>query len=301
MMTPVPIILFTYKRIDSLKKSLASLTQCPLSADSELIVFSDAPKSDTDIEKVHAVRKYLRTVTHFKKITIVERVSNMGVDYNIINGIKEVAEYCDKFIILEDDLVFSENFLLFMNQALYQYENYPDVLSVSGFSFVNKIPANYAYDTYFTNRSWSWGWGSWGSKMKPVDWDVKDFSSFIKNEQEQALFNKTGGSDLTKMLRETMKGTIRAWDIRLFYYQFKHKLISLYPVSSKTVNIGFTKEGSNTFGYNRYKTTLDESNKQNFIFPDNSHIDERLNAAFLKKNNLVNRIITRVFSMIGVK
>jgi len=301
MMTPAPIVLFTYKRIDSLKKSLASLSRCPLSADSELIVFSDAPKNDTDIEKVEAVRTYLRTVTHFKKIKIVERVSNMGVDYNIINGIKEIAAHCSSFIILEDDLIFAENFLLFMNQALSHYENYPDVLSVSGFSFVGKIPENYPYDTYFTNRSWSWGWGSWGSKMQAVDWDVKDFDNFIKNGQEQALFNKTGGSDLTKMLRETMEGKIRAWDIRLFYYQFKHKLVSLYPVSSKTVNIGFTKEGSNTFGYNRYKTTLDMSNKQDFVFPGNSHIDERLNAAFLRKNNLANRIMTRVFSMIGVK
>jgi hypothetical protein len=300
-MTPAPIALFTYKRIDSLKKSLASLSKCPLSADSELIVFSDAPKNDSDIEKVNIVRAYLKTVTCFKKITINERTTNMGVDYNIINGIKEISGYCEKFILLEDDLVFSENFLVFMNQALAHYENYPEILSVSGFSFVSNIPAGYAYDTYFTSRSWSWGWGSWGSKMKDVDWDVKDFNDFIENKSTQTMFNKSGGSDLTKMLRETMEGKIRAWDIRLFYYQFKHKLLSLYPVSSKTVNIGFTPEGSNTFGYNRYKTVLDNTNKQHFVLPDNSQVDKRLNAAFLRKNNLTNRIMTRLFSMIGIK
>jgi len=87
----------------------------------------------------------------------------------------------------------------------------------------------------------------------------------------------------------------------MFYYQFKNKLVTLYPVSSKVVNIGFTPEGHNTFGYNRYKTVLDDSKKQNFVFPDNSKIDERLNAAFLAKNNITNRIITRVFSMVGIK
>ena len=298
---PAPIVLFTYKRIDSLKKSLASLSACSLSADSDLVVFSDAPKSEADLEKVNAVRQHLKSVTHFKSVRVIERTANMGVDYNIINGIKEMAAHCDKFIILEDDLIFSENFLVFMNQALARYENYPEVLSVSGFSFVNKIPKNYAYDTYFTRRSWSWGWGTWGSKIKHADWDVKDFDTFISDKKMQSGFNNSGGSDLTKMLRETMEGKIRAWDIRLFYYQFKNKLVTLYPVSSKVVNIGFTPEGHNTFGYNRYKTVLDDSKKQNFVFPDNSKIDERLNAAFLAKNNITNRIITRVFSMVGIK
>ena len=137
--------------------------------------------------------------------------------------------------------------------------------------------------------------------MKEVDWDVKDFNTFIESKEQQTLFNKNGGSDLTKMLRETMEGKIRAWDIRLFYYQFKHKMLTLYPVSSKTVNIGFTPEGSNTFGYNRYKTKLDDTNKQQFVLPGNSQVDNRLNNAFLRKNSLSNRIMTRLFSMIGVK
>jgi hypothetical protein len=300
-MKTATIILFTYKRIDSLKKCIASLAACELSAESDLVVFSDAPKSEADAEKVAVVRAYLHTVNQFKTTKIVERKTNMGVDYNIINGIKEIENTCDTFIILEDDVVFSENFLLFMNQSLSYYENYPEVLSVSGFNFVNNIPAAYAYDGYFTNRSWSWGWGSWGAKIKQVDWDVKDFNDFAEDKSMQSDFNKTGGSDLTRMLLHTMEGKIRAWDIRLFYYQFKHKLVTLYPVSSKTINIGFTKEGSNTFGYNRYKPILDVSNKQNFVFPEKNLIDKKVNALFLKKNNLSSRIKTRVFSMIGIK
>ncbi|GAC1426252.1 MAG: hypothetical protein NVSMB7_02710 [Chitinophagaceae bacterium] len=300
-MKPATIVLFTYKRISSLRKCLASLSACELSAASDLIVFSDAPKNDADAEKVAVVRAYLHTLNQFKSVRIVERSTNMGVDYNIINGIKEIETHCEKFIILEDDVVFAENFLLFMNQALSYYQNYPEVLSVSGFSFVHPIPAGYAYDSYFTHRSWSWGWGSWASKIKQVDWDVKDFDAFARNKTMQSDFNNTGGSDLTRMLLHTMNGKIRAWDIRLFYYQFKHRLVTLYPVSSKTINIGFTKEGSNTFGYNRYKPVLDESNKKNFLFPESSSINQKINTLFLKKNNLPSRIKTRVFSMIGIK
>ncbi|MEP7279958.1 MAG: hypothetical protein ABI813_15020, partial [Bacteroidota bacterium] len=264
-METATIVLFTYKRIESLKKCLASLASCELSAVSDLVVFSDAPKSDADAGKVAVVRKYLRTINQFNSVRIVERTTNMGVDYNIINGLKEIAASSERFIILEDDVVFSKNFLLFMNQSLSYYENHPGVLSISGFAFVNNIPVSYPYDAYFTYRSWSWGWASWSSKIKQVDWEVTDFDAFAADKKMQSRFNKTGGSDLTRMLLHTMEGKIRAWDIRLFYYQFKHKLVTLYPVTSKTINIGFTKEGSNTFGYNRYKPILDTSNKKLFV------------------------------------
>lgn len=300
-MTAAPIVLFTFNRAESVKKSLSSLLQCTMAADSELLVFSDAPRNDSDIEKVNEVRKYLKALTGFKKVTVNERMANLGVDYNIINGLKEICEQYEKFIVIEDDLIFSENFLLFINQGLEHFQNYPSVVNISGFSYVSNIPDGYKYDSYFTRRSWTWGWGGWGSKMKNIDWEVKDFDTFINNPSEQNLLKKTGGSDLPKMLRDTMEGRMRTWDVRFFYYQFKHSLLTIYPVSSKTVNIGFTKEGSHTFGYNRYGTTLDSSNKQHFNFPDNTIVDERLNAAFLRRNNLSNRIITRVLSMMGVK
>jgi len=300
-MKTATIVLFTYKRINSLRKCLASLAACELAAESDLVIFSDAPKNDTDTENVAVVRNFLRTVNQFKSIRVVERPTNMGVDYNIINGIKEIQSTCEQFIILEDDVVFSDNFLVFMNQALTRYQDSPTVLSVSGFAFVNNVPPDYDYDSYFTYRSWSWGWGSWSSKIKAVDWDMKDFPAFAANPREQRLFNKTGGSDLTRMLLHTMEGKIRAWDIRLFYYQFKHKMVTLYPVKSKTINIGFTKEGSNTFGYNRYKPVLDETGKKDFRFPPETLVDKKINDLFLKKNNLTSRIKTRVFSMIGIK
>ncbi len=300
-MQTATILLFTYKRIDSLKKCIASLIACDLSATADLIIFSDAPRNDTDAEMVAVVRAFLRTIGHFKSVRIVEREKNMGVDYNIITGIQETASGLEKFIILEDDLVFEQNFLVFMNQSLSFYQNHPEVLSVSGFAFINHIPADYPYDIYFTRRSWSWGWGSWGPKIKSVDWDVKDFAGFEQDGALQQQFNKAGGSDLSRMLLHTMRGKIRAWDIRLFYYQFKHQLLTAYPVSSKTNNIGFTKEGSNTFGYNRYKPVTDKSNKKEFRFPDNAVVDKKINRLFLRKNNLVSRITTRVFSMIGVK
>jgi len=300
-MEAAPIVLFTYKRLDSLEKSMASLAACELAARSELIVFSDAPKNDSDIEKVTAVRSFLHNIKGFKTVRVIERTGNLGVDYNLINGLSEIASLHEKFIVIEDDLLYAKNFLVFLNKALDYYQHYPEVFNISAFSFINKIPVDYRYDAYFTRRSWTWGWAGWGHKMTGIDWEVKEYPMFKKDKALQAAFNESGGSDLSKMLYNTMEGIIRTWDVRMFYHQFRNKSFTLYPVKSKVVNIGFHGEGSHTFGYNRYKTSLDDSNKNEFNFPETSVPDERLNAAFLRRNNVANRVMTRVYSMMGIK
>jgi len=292
-----PLILFTYKRCDSLKDSIGSLCKCELSKESELIVFSDAPKASGDKEDVAEVRDYLHSIEHFKKVTIIERSENLGVDYNIINGLKEISVKHESFIVIEDDLIYASNFLWFMNKALEFYSQMTEVMLICAFSYVDKIPQTYTYDTYVTKRSWPWGWASWGDRIKHVDWEVADYKRFSKDKKLQNEFNESGGSDLAIMLSHTMEGRMRTWDIRMFYYQFKSKLLTIYPTVSKTDNIGFHQFASHTWGYNRYRVDLDKSNSKDFRFNKNLTINETINKEFLKKNNITNRILTKLFSI----
>jgi GT2 family glycosyltransferase len=95
-----PIILFTYKRLDTLQPCLASLRKCSESEQSDLIIVSDFAAQESDIEKVKAVRQFLRTIKDFKTIEIIERTQNLGVDYNIIEGIKFMTTRFPKFIVI---------------------------------------------------------------------------------------------------------------------------------------------------------------------------------------------------------
>ncbi len=45
MNTLAPVLLFTYKRIDTLKLTVEALVSNSLSSDSELFIFSDGPKN----------------------------------------------------------------------------------------------------------------------------------------------------------------------------------------------------------------------------------------------------------------
>jgi len=124
-MNSAPILLFTYKRLDTLQRCVASLQKCPESVQSDLIIVSDYAAKEVDVEKVKAVREFLPTITGFKTIEIIARETNFGVDYNIIDGIQMMAARFPQFVVVEDDLVVQEGFLRFLNTSLDYYANHP--------------------------------------------------------------------------------------------------------------------------------------------------------------------------------
>jgi len=291
-----PIILFTYKRLDTLKRCVESLQKCPESVFSDLIIVSDHWANEVDVAKVTAVREFLLTIKGFQQIKIIERDQNHGVEHNIIKGIKLMASSYKQFIVVEDDLVVQDGFLRFLNASLDFYANYPEVLSVSGFTFVDKIPEDYHYDAYFAKRICPWGWGTWAHKIIEVDWNVQDKDVFLQSSLLQRKFN-AWGSDRSRMLVGALENKIRAWDIRLDYYQFKNNLCTLYPVVSFVENIGFgCIDASNTLGYNRYKTRLKNSNKGTFQLPKLVLFNKAISNIFISKNSISQRILTRLLN-----
>ena len=68
--------------------------------------------------KVSEVREYIKKVSGFKKITIIQRERNFGLASNIIDGVTKIVNEYNRIIVLEDDLITSPCFLTFMNEGL---------------------------------------------------------------------------------------------------------------------------------------------------------------------------------------
>ena len=77
-----------------------------MSKDTIIYIFSDGWKSLSDKNDVEAVRKYLKKIKIFKKITIIERSKNLGLSKNIISGVSEILKKYKSVIVIEDDLIF---------------------------------------------------------------------------------------------------------------------------------------------------------------------------------------------------
>ncbi len=293
-----PVVLFTYKRFDTLKKTVESLQQNYLASETDLYIFSDAAKSSGDKDAVDKVRKFINKIDGFKTVTIFESKVNKGLASSIIDGVSSILKKYSKVIVLEDDLVSSRNFLNYMNEGLNYYRDKKNIFSIAGFS-IPIIHEQAESDVYFTSRSSSWGWATWDDRWGAIDWEVADYDKFKNNGESKKKFNKMG-SDMSDMLDRQMNGKINSWAIRWCYHQFKNNLLSVHPLVSKIENIGFNSpDASNTKEkFNRYETILDSEGNVNFLFSNDISLDLKIIKQFVKPFSIKTRIKYKLLNLL---
>ncbi len=271
-----PIALFVYNRLDHTRQTVEHLKKNIYAKDSELFIFSDGHK-DNNIKEVNSIRKYLETITGFKKIEIIKQEINQGLANSIINGCSQIFKNYNKLIIVEDDLITSPYFLKYMNEALDHYQNIKKILTIAGHNLpakYMKFPSNYNKDVYFNTRNSSWGWGTWKDRWQQIDWQVNDYHEFINNKYLQKKFN-LGGWDMTRMLKEQMNGKIDSWAIRWSYSQFKLNGLSVYPVNSYVKNIGLDNSGTHGSTWKTYQDDINLA-KKDIVFANNPILDHKI-------------------------
>ena len=298
MKSSSPIVLFTYKRFETLKKTIQCLSDNFLASDSDLIIYSDGAKNIQDIAIIEEIRAYLKTITGFKSVTIYESSSNKGLAASIIQGVSDVLKLYPSAIILEDDLLTSKNFLNFMNQALDFYQDFPQVLSISGYSPVIKGLKD--DEVYFTQRASSWGWDCWQDKWNKIDWECRNYDEFKNNSQKKSKFNEMG-SDMTFMIKRQMEGEINSWAIRFCFHQFQHQMYSIHPVTSKIKNIGISdKLATNTNQeFNRFSSIFDITNNIAFSFRNQISLDSIVIKQFIKDNSIAARFLNKLMNFLN--
>lgn len=274
------IVLFVFNRPEHTQKTINALKRNKLVEESELFIFSDGEKSQEDKKQVQEVRKVITNINGFKNIEIFESEINKGLADSVINGVTKIISEYGRVIILEDDLITSENFLCYMNRALNFYEDNRNIWSISGYSLPINIPENYEYDIYLAYRASSWGWATWSDRWEKIDWEIKDFDNFINDKSKQRLFNR-GGNDMTRMLKNQINGEIDSWAIRWCYNQFKEESYTIYPIKSKVKNIGMDGSGVHCGVSNKHEVRLDSGDNK-VEFSNNLELNKKILYNFKK-------------------
>jgi hypothetical protein len=279
-----PIILFVYNRPDHTKQTVESLLQCKFAKESVLYIFSDAPKTEEQKSKVDQVRKYIHSINGFKEIIIEESSINKGLANSVIYGVSKILNDYNSVIVLEDDLVFSSNFLEFMNEALRKFKDDKNIYTISGYSFPVQILKGYDKDVYLSYRSSSWGWGTWKDKWEKAEWENSIFYEILNNKKLQNKFNRAG-NDYSPMLIKQLKGVIDSWAIKWAYIQMKNEAYTLFPVKSLVRNIGLDGSGTHSKKRKRYVVKLEDFNP-NLSFSEQLEINDNINDKIRKLNSL---------------
>ena len=235
-----PIALFAYNRPDHLTRvadALARSSEAPLS---RLFVFSDAPKNAAAQAHVAAVRSSIRSITGFQSVEVIEQSTNRGVARSIIDGVSDLTTRFGKVIVLEDDLLPSQHFLRYMNDALNLYGDAEEVISIHGYSY----PVSGALpETFFLRGADCWGWATWKR-----GWDLfeADGSKLLRELTGQGMgndFDFDGSYAFVRLLQDCVDGKNDSWAIRWYASAFLKNKLTLYPGSSLVQNIGADGSG----------------------------------------------------------
>ncbi|MEJ2452108.1 MAG: glycosyltransferase [Gammaproteobacteria bacterium] len=237
-----PIILFVYNRPVHTRRAVEKLLQNAEVCDSELFVYSDAPKNPEAGEAVREVRAYIRTISGFRSVNIIERDKNWGLAASIIDGVTSVVNKYGRIIVLEDDLVVSPHFLGYMNAALERYQDNERIMQISGHIFPAKLAAT--TDAVFLSMTTSWGWATWTRAWKHFDTDAKGYAQLKQDAVLQKRFNLDGAYDYFSMLEAQLSGRVDSWAIRWYLSVFMLGGLVLFPVKSLVKNVGFDGSGT---------------------------------------------------------
>jgi len=240
-MTFAPICLFVYNRPYHTQRVINSLISNHDAAYSELIVYSDGIKDQSDRYNVRKVRNIVKAIQGFKSIEIIVRKENFGLSRSIISGVGEVLRQNKKIIVLEDDMIVSPYFLKYMNDGLNFYEKENRVISIHGY----KLPlSGKLKDNFFLRGADCWGWATWKRGWELFRSNGKEMLKELESKSLTRVFDFDDTNPYTKMLHDQINGKIDSWAIRWHASAFLADKLTLYPSKSLVRNIGMDGTGT---------------------------------------------------------
>lgn len=249
-----PIIIPTLCRYDHFVRLMESLRRNSWAKYTDIYIGVDFPPSEKYVGGYEKICKYLEgDFSEFASVTIIKRSYNLGSFENCESIINEVMKKHDRFIRTDDDADFSPNFIEYMDKCLMRYENDPDVIAVTGYSYPIKWQTSEG--ATILKESFScpmWGTGFWRDKYKKVyDYISKDkglgrdADYIIKSGGMNKMLNvakyEFGNLCLSPEFKDTLAAKMS--DIAMRMYMATYDKYIIVPTSSKVRNWGFDGSG----------------------------------------------------------
>ena len=192
----VPVVIFVYKRLTTLKKVIESLLENKEASTTDLIFISDGPKNSIETPLVDEVRSYILDLKGFQSVKLESNEINFGLANSYLIGVTKVFLDYEKAIFLEDDNYVSKHFLFYMKSALLKYENVSNVGCISGFSYPTPLLKR---KPYFLRGAETWSFATWRRVWNSFEMDPVKLKSQIERTNKKRVLNMYG-FDFYKML-----------------------------------------------------------------------------------------------------
>ncbi|WP_249554540.1 glycosyltransferase family A protein [Shewanella sp. 10B] len=294
-----PVVVFAYNRPEHLRSTLFSLKENILAISTDVYVFVDHPKNEKDISNVSAVIAVVEEFkSNFKTFSVTCRTENYGLAKNISEGVSEIVRVNGKVIVLEDDLLLSKYFLVYMNAALRLYEHNDKVMHISGSSYpiINKLLNS---NTYFLRVPLCWGWATWDDRWARFNNDIENNQL---SKAEKNIIDFGGAYRYSEQFEQNKNGIKKTWFIFWYLTLIRHGGLALFPKYSLVNNIGHDGSGENCIESQDYSVDLADSYKEIteepvkesfFIILLHLHFFLKSKPSLLYKINMIKRVLLR--------
>lgn len=266
-----PVVVFTYSRLDHLKKTIEALQANLHAQDTVLYVVSDGPAVQDHVGDIRRLRDYVDGINGFQEVVRIYRDRNLGPLHSPILAEQAIVNDHGCVISLEDDNITSRNFLAFMNQGLEAFKCDESVYSIGAY-----IPACINPNHEDQADFWFYPWNiSWGyavhkhqyNKFHPLvnRYPLHKSSGLLRQQ------NKAGGLYVSDSLRRDYKRQKNLADSILCTEMFSRGMRTVLPTVAKVRNIGQDGSGQSTSNSTgKYESILDNANKFDFNFNSES-------------------------------
>jgi len=239
----IPIVLFTFKRVEKL---LIILDRISAIKPSKIYILSDGGRNAEEHTIVEKSRSQIEDRINWN-CTIVKRYSNknIGVYENIAGGAKWVFEKEEFAIFLEDDNLPNLSFFPFCEELLYRYKDDTRILWICGTNYLREYEPKDGCSYVFTQHMLPCGWASWASKFPLFYdgelslWEDKSVRKQIKKTKYNHLLMKQDRRNWDSELRnKKIYKRFFSWDFQMGFSLRVHGLLGIAPKYNQIENIG---------------------------------------------------------------
>lgn len=238
-----PVLITVYNRLDCLKNAVASLLTNELCPQTNLYIVSDYAYDETHKEAISKIREYIMSIKGFKKVEGIFWDHNKGSFDSSQDATRYLFEKYDRLITFEDDILVSNQFLNYMNEALELYKNDSRIISIASHRHHKEVvPKNYPYDVFLLKIYSPWGVGIWKDRFESIDWSLAGVQDFLNDKKQLKAFNSITTHALPILLH-MLENNKKYGDIMIHYNMFKKGKYTLFPIKPLSVNRGCDGKG----------------------------------------------------------
>ena len=255
-----PVIIPTLNRFDHLKQCVESLNKCHNADKTEVYISVDFPPSEKYKEGHNQICDYLDSGGFlFKKLHVIKQTTNLGIIDNSSKTYSNslfledliIRDY-DRWIISEDDNVFSPGFLDFMNEALERFKDDDTVFSVCGYRFFYNL--RFKDNNFFRQNTDfnGFGCGFWRDKYASVKkLEVDYLRRIVYNPFKVLKYWRVSNKQVAHLASFSRKANFKKQDNFDTLYMIDRGMNQIMPSKSLVRNIGWDESGIHCIGFGK--------------------------------------------------